>query len=191
MPKSFLDVQGLYNPSLRFAFTNITTEAFTSYWNGVPIVIKAGETIEISNITPIPGAGHAIAVKMTGEMVDKIMMDEAKMDEIRVNTPYYRSPKGTSLGVPAARKPIEDQILRELSPEEESPAIQTIRKQLLEEIQAGGDEKQTTAPVHIPTSIEEFADINNVSKEPAIERPAKVKKLGRPRKNEVAISSAN
>lgn len=183
---SFLDPEGLFNPSLRFAFTNITSEVFTSRWDGIPIVVEPGVTIEISNTTPIPGAGHAIAVKMTREMVDNIMIGDAKLDEAQKNQPYYRSPRGSSLGVPAARKPFEDQILRELAPEEESPAIQIMRKQILEEIETGISQKPNAEPVHGPASVAEFADIATSQPTPEITTPAKVKKVGRPRKNEVA-----
>lgn len=184
--RSFLEVEGLYNPTLRFAFTNITNEEFVSYWDGVPIKVPAGETIEVSNVTPIPGAGHAIAVKMTGEMVDKIMIDEVKLEESRVNTPYYRSPKAGSLGVPAARKVWEDQILRELAPDEESPAIQSIRKQLLQEL-SNPNEKQTVEPIAIPTSIDAFAQIaeNNQKIPEQPKAAAPVKRMGRPPKVKV------
>lgn len=182
MPKSFLQPEGLYNPSLRFAFTNITTEVFTSYWDRIPIVIQPGETIEVSNTTPIPGAGHAIAVKMTEEMVDKIMMGEAKLDEVNFykNNPgvminSYRSPKGSSLSVPAARKIWEDQILRQLDPEEESPALQTIRKQLLQEI-SGKQEQKADTQIPVPNSIEEFADLG-VKREEKPQKAARTKKV--------------
>ncbi len=171
--QSFLEPEGLYNPALRFAFTNITSEPFTSKWGGVPINVSSLETIEISNNTPIPGAGHALAVKMTKELVDKIMIDDVKMDELKANTPYFRSPKGPSLGVPAARKVWEDKILRELNSDEESPSIIAMRKRLLSEIESGNNEKRSTEPPMIPTSLDSFATIQQsnhkvkVEKEPA------------------------
>jgi hypothetical protein len=180
--RSFLeDIGGLYNPTLRFAFTNITEEDFTSYWGGVPIIVKPRETIEISNTTPIPGAGHALALKMTGELVDKIMIGNIKLDEAAKKDPYYRSPEGSSLGVPAARKIWEDQILRQLAPDEESPSIQVMRKQMMEEIKTGTSAQVSKEPVKGPGSLEEFADLT--AKTPQETKPpVKVKKLGRPRK---------
>ena len=176
MSKSFLEPEGLYNPTLRFAFTNITNEDFTSKWDGVPVIVKPHETIEVSNTTPIPGAGHALAIKMTGEMVDKIILDEAKADEMaHPDLPYYRSPKASALGVPAARKVWEDQILRELTPDEESPALQTIRKQMRDEIISGGEQKKNTEPPPVPTSAAEFADLTKPSVPKPEAKPAKVK----------------
>lgn len=137
MPKSFLEIeQGIYQPGLRFAFTNISDEDFTSYWNKIPVIVKAHETIEISDITPFPGIsmGHNLAVKMTGELVDKIMINEIKMDETAKNQPYYRSPQALSLGIPGTRKPWEDKILRQMESDEESPAIKMMREQLKQEI---------------------------------------------------------
>lgn len=180
--------EGLFNPTKRFAFTNITVEDFKSAWNSVPVVVKPGETIEISNVTPIPGAGHALAVLMTNQLIDQIIIGNAKLDESTKNQPYYRSPQGMSLGVPAVREIWEKQIIRELDPEEESPALQTIRKQMREEIEQGISGKQETEPVHIPTSLNEFADLANVKKEMVEVSPVKTKKLGRPKKNETALT---
>ncbi len=180
MANSFLHVTGLYNPSARYAFTNITDEDFTSFWDKIPITVKPHETIELSITTPIPGVnGQALAVKMTGELVDFIMINEAKADELaHKDIPYYRSPKGSSLGIPGARKPYEDQILKELAVDEESPAIQSMRKQLKEEILGGSEQKQSVEPPPVP-SQEEFAEIKAVgNKEPeVIKKPAKTRKL--------------
>lgn len=185
--------EGLFDPTKRFAFTNITTEDFKSAWNSVPVIVKAGETIEISNVTPIPGAGHALAVLMTNQMIDQIIIGDAKLDEVTKNQPYYRSPKGMSLGVPAVRDIWEKQIVRELDADEESPALQTIRKQMREEIEQGIVAKQETEPVHIPTNIGEFADLDLVNRKETVQEvaPVKTKKLGRPKKNETTVPSNN
>lgn len=189
MANSFLEPQGLYNPSLRFAFTNITDENFTSYYDKVPITVKPHETIEISISTPIVGAGHQLAIKMTGELVDKIMIGEAKMDETNNKNalnPYYRSPKGTSLGVPQARKVWEDQILRELAPDEESPAIQQMRNQMKKELLGDVEKKaEQTEPMKIPSSIEDFAQLRTDKPQEVVKQPAKVKKI----KNETTKSA--
>jgi hypothetical protein len=190
--KSFLDVDGgVYTPGRRYAFTNTTDEDFTSYWSKVPIVVKPGETIEISDSTPFPGSGmgHMLSIKMTGELVDKIMLTDVKRKE----TEYYKANPGAtynsfrapnSVGVPAARKPFEDQVLRELAVDEESPAIQVFKKQLEEEIQRGIDGVGESVPV--PTNIEEFAEIKKFNKvTPKEVKPVKTKKL------ETSISSTN
>ena len=197
MPNSFLfPTGGLFNKSLRFAFTNITDEVFTSEWDKVGVTVKPHETIEISVSTPIMNVGHALAIKMTGELVDKIMMGEAKMDEVSYykNNPgavmnSYRSPKGSSLGVPAARKVWEDKILKELAIDEESPVIQSIREELKKEIASEGDLNRTKeAPV--PTSINEFADLTKkVVEQPKPE--AKVKRIRRTKEQMNETSHSN
>lgn len=147
--------EGLYNPALRFAFTNITMEDFTSAWGGSPIIVKAGETIELP---------HHLADKLTDQLVDQIMIGEAKLNEVE----YYKSHPGTRindyrapsmLGVPAARKVWEDQIVRELAVDEESPQLQVMRAQIKEELLADLNAETSTAPVPVPTSIEEFAEL--------------------------------
>jgi hypothetical protein len=79
--------------------------------------------------------------------------------------------------VPAARKVWEDQILRELAVDEESPAIQSMRNQMKKEILSGGEEKQNTEPVKAPTSLDEFADLSQKSEPTPIKKDAKTKKI--------------
>lgn len=147
---SFLDVKnGLYDPSKRFAFTNITAEVFESAWDGQKIIVNPSQTIELT---------HHLAVKLTGELVDKIMIGNAKLDELQHKEPYFRSPQGTSLGVPAARKVWEDQILRELQVDEESPEIQIMRAKIREELISDMKKEPSKEGVTAPTSVGEFAD---------------------------------
>jgi len=167
---SFLDVKnGIYDPSKRFAFTNITDDVFTSAWGGQAITIQPGQTIELQ---------HHLAVKLTGELVDKIMIGNAHMDELQKNQPYYRSPQGSSLGVPAARKVWEDQILRELQVDEESPDIQImrakIREEILNDIKA---EPAVAGSVPVPTGIGEFADLTAPAEAPKAKAPMRVKTI--------------
>lgn len=162
--------EGMYNPAKRFAFTNILEEDFTSYWNGSPIVIKAGQTVELP---------HHLADKLTDEIVNKIMITNVKINEVEyyqknpnaaVNT--YRAP--SSLGVPQARKVWEDKVVRELAVDEESPEMQIVRAQIREELQADLSGKASTEPVRVPTSINEFAELGKA--DVSIERkPLKVK----------------
>ena len=167
MPKSFLEVNGVYDPSRRFAFTNITEEPFTSHWDSRPITVPKGATVELP---------HHLAVKMTTELVDKIMMDEAKLDEVQKNEPFYRSPKGMSVGVPAARKPWEDKILRELALDEESPAVQVMRTQIREELMRDMSQKPASGPVVPPASMNEFAELGKEEPKPE-PKPLKVNTL--------------
>jgi hypothetical protein len=169
--KSFLDVEGVFDPSLRFAFTNITGEDFISAWGGSPIVVKAGETVELP---------HHLAIKLTGELVDKIMTQEIKEEESKVGTPYYRSPRGSSIGVPSARKVYEDKILRKLAPDEESVQAQLMRAKLKAELLADMEKKEGVATEPMPSSINEFAQIKRQGDKSDIKEvksPLKVKKL--------------
>lgn len=148
--------EGLYNPMLRFAFTNITEEDFVSVWDGNPITVKPGESIEVPQY---------LAVKFTGELVDKIMISAVKLDEVE----YYKRNPGqipnsyrgaSSLGVPRARQEWEEKICRQLEVDEESPQMQIMRAQIKAELEADLNKETNRDPVPVPTSLEEFADLD-------------------------------
>jgi hypothetical protein len=173
---------GLFDPSKRFAFTNISEEVFTSAWGGAPIVVQPGQTVELP---------HHLANKLTDELVDKIMIGNVKMDEVE----YYKKNPNTapnmfrapnSLGVPAARKVWEDQIVRELAVDEESPQVQVMRAELKAQLEAELSAQPAREPVQVPTNIAEFSELNNVgqSKPAAAPKPIKLKTVGRPKKDE-------
>ena len=147
--------EGMYNPARRFAFTNILEEDFVSYWGGSPIIIKAGQTVELP---------HHLADKLVDEMVNKIMITGIKTNEeeyykknpnAAVNT--YRAP--SSLGVPQVRKQWEDKIVRELAVDEESPEMQVIRAKIKEELQADLQGKASTEAVPTNINVNEFAEL--------------------------------
>lgn len=147
--------EGLFNPLLKFAFTNITEEDFTSAWNGVPITVKAGQTVSLP---------HHLANKLTDELVNLIMIGAVKTNEVEYykrnpNTApnMYRAP--SSLGVPAARKVWEDKIVRQLAVDEESPEIQVMRAQIKEELERDIAAKPAKGAPKVPASAEEFAEI--------------------------------
>jgi len=177
--------EGLYNPTLRFAFTNITTEDFHTSWGGNPIVVKAGETVELP---------HHLADKFTDQLVDQIMIGEAKLDEVKYyqenrnaapNT--YRAPN--MLGVPAARKVWEDKIVRQLAVDEESPQMQVMRAQIREQLESDLKAETSTAPVQAPTSLSEFAELGSGGKpkEPETkEAPVSIPKINTPAPEPVA-----
>lgn len=147
---------GIYDPSKRFAFTNITDKDFTFYWGGNPITVKPKDTVEMP---------HHLAVLATGKLVDQIMLGEARKDELTMRSankdPYWRSPKGISVGVPAAREPYETKILRELSPDEENPQTAIMRAKMREELQRDLS-GETAAPIsRMAVSPEQFAPIAN------------------------------
>lgn len=167
-----MEVEGVYNPALRFAFTNITQEDFTSAWDKSPIVVKPGETIELPQY---------LAVKLTRELVDKIMIEGVKLNEVE----YYKKNPGTipnsyrapsQLGIPEARKVWEDQICRQLAVDEESPQVQVMRAQIKAELKADLEKEASSSPVKVPTSLEEFADLTAKPKE-AVKAPLKTKKI--------------
>lgn len=164
---------GLYNPALRFAFTNITTEDFVSAWGGSPIVVKAGQTVTLP---------HHLADKLTDELVNKIMITNVKTNEVEYykNNPntapnMYRAP--SSLGVPAARLVWEDKIVRALEVDEETPEIQVMRAQIKEELERDLNSEVSKQPPVIPTGIEEFAEIK-----PTVVTPRKPRKSNAPTK---------
>lgn len=127
---SFLDKKGgIYDPSKRYSFTNITENPFTFSWGGKNITVKAHQAIEVP---------EHYGILATGKLVDQIMQEESRAEELimreKKNDPYWRSPKGIALGIPAARKPYEDKILRELAFDEENPQTQVMRAQIREEL---------------------------------------------------------
>lgn len=150
MKDDLLHPEGLYNPLLRFAFTNITKEDFVSYWNSKQFTIKAGDTVKLQ---------HHLAVKCLKELVDKIMQGEAKMDETAYyernqnaapNT--YRSSKGLSMGVPAARKIWEDQIIKQLPNKTDGVEFEILRQEFMEEIERDSNAKPSTEPIKVPAA---------------------------------------
>ncbi len=166
--------QGIYNPTLRFSFTNITEEEFLSAWGGEPIRIPAGRTVELP---------HYLAVKLVKEMVDKIMIGNAKLNEIEFykNNPNvqlntYRA--ASSLGVPAARKIYEDQICKLLVVDQDSPEVQLqrlgIKQQILSDLKA---EPSSGSPLDNAPRLEEFADLTNTVKDETPKKEVKLKNL--------------
>lgn len=166
--------QGVYDNTKKYAVTNITTEDFVSHWNGSPVIIKAGQTASFE---------QHMANKVTDEMVDKIMIGNAKLDEIKMGTPYARSPMGSSLGVPAARKVWEDKIVREISVNEESPEMQMMRAKMKEELLADMSQEKSVDAVSTPgspfTNPGEFSELGRQTTE-APKEPLKVETIQTP-----------
>ena len=146
---------GIYDPRRRFAFTNITAEPFTFSWGGVPTTVKPHQTIEVA---------HHIAVLATTKLCDQIMLGDIKRDEetykaAHPNEPYFRSPRSGSIGVPMARKPIEDKILRELKVDEESPEVSMMRAQMKEQLMADLNAEKTAPVESIKIDPAEFSEV--------------------------------
>ena len=161
--------EGLYNPALRFAFTNITEEPFVSYWDGQPMTVPAGQTVELPQY---------LAVKMTKELTDKIMIGEAKLDALSKGLVGAQTPRTSQLGVPAARKVWEDKICRVLDVDEESPQVQVMRAQIKAELLADlSAEAQPKGTPELPSSLGEFAELKKTPEPKKMGRPIKLKEV--------------
>lgn len=164
MSSNFSVKDRMYDPTKRFAFTNITDKPFTFTWDSRPITVEIGETVELPEY---------LAVLATAKIVDEIMTAEIKAEEdiIKKDTrdPYYRSPRANSLAVPAARKPYEDKVVKELAPHKNNDArMQVIRASLTDEIKKDLNAKPASAISGIgdlgfksaEQGLKEFADIS-------------------------------
>ena len=130
--------EGIYDPLKRFAFTNITDEDFYIVWAKARVKVAPKETVELPEY---------LAMKSTNELVDKIMIGEqyAKLTKIRETHPeHIQAPGAGMLGVPAARKPYEDKILKELEPKNDT-ATQLNVLRIKTEIES--DIKRSSVPV--------------------------------------------
>ncbi len=170
---------GVFNPSIKFAFTNITEEPFDIVWDGALVTrVEPNITVELP---------HYLAVKCTKELVDKIMIANAKLNEVefyknnpnvQINT--YRAPN--SLGVPSARKVWEKQIVRILEVDESSPQVRIIRAQVKEELlkDLNAQPSKGSPLDNAPGSVTEFADLTKKEEKKAPDEKkseVKVKKV--------------
>ncbi len=156
MKDDILHPEGVFDPFARFAFTNITKEDFKSFWNSQPITVKPGQTVKLK---------HHLAVKFLKELVDKIMQGEAKMDEVayyernqNAAPNSYRSPKGLQMGVPAARKVWEDQIIKQLPTEKDTVEFELMKQEFMEEIERDTNAKVSTEPIPVPSATLSHSD---------------------------------
>jgi hypothetical protein len=145
--------QGIYDQSRQFAFTNITDNDFESKWGGSPIKVKAHQTVTLP---------HHLAVKLTTELVDKIMLGDLKTehDAMRAKDPNWKAAQGAGkLGIPAVRAIWEDKILRELEIDEEKPEIQVLRAQIKDQLLADLNQEKTAPVTAVKLNQAEFADV--------------------------------
>lgn len=168
MSTNLFPKDGVFNPLRRFAFTNITDDVFTFHWDGKPITVKAHDTVELP---------HHLMVIAATKLVDKIMINNAKADEIegRKTDRYYRG--ANMMGVPAAREVYESKIVRELEVDEESPQIQVmraqIRDQVIKDIETG---QKNAAPVESIVASVNLENMVNVAEGGKSEEYAGAKK---------------
>ena len=167
----FLNTEGLFDNARRFAFTNITDEVFTSKYDGRPIVVQPHQTIELP---------HYLIVKLTGELVDKIMLGVATTDDHahRPTNQFYRSPAGTNFGIPNQREPLERQIARELKEDEESPEVTIIRQEERRKVLADLERSKNDALPDITASPSDLSIIGtDTLAEPKKKAPIKFKNV--------------
>lgn len=172
---SKLEPNGIYNAMLRYSFTNISEEPFTSHWDSQPITVKPNQTIELP---------QHLAIKFTNELIDKIMISDVKI----VESEYYKNNPNalpntyraqSSLGVPAVREEWADKIMKELELDEESPQLQAMRIQIRAELQDDLNKEVTKEPVDVavPKSLEEFAALKTDGEKPAAKAPLQAKTI--------------
>lgn len=138
---------GIYDATKRFAFTNIRDTDFTFKWDGKPITVKAGQTIELP---------HHLAVLATLQLTDEIMIKGFKESN---PDPLKPAPNGTALGVPAARAYYEEKILRELEVDEESPQVTIMRMQIKEELEKDLAKQKGKPVERVAVGEGEFAEV--------------------------------
>lgn len=158
--------RGVYDPTKRYGFKNITEKPFTFSWDNNPITVPPGEEIELPEY---------MAIMATHKQVDQIMSEIAFEDTVRLrkeNKDYAaRSPLGIAMGVPSARKPYEDKILRELKLDEKNPQVQILRAQIKEQLMTDlTNGQKPAAPIESvvagiaqfgnPTAPKEFSEIS-------------------------------
>lgn len=153
---------GIYDPSKRYGFKNITKEEggigedFTFVWNGTPFKVKVGQEVELP---------EHLALHATKYLVDKIMIDSVRDEEIKMRAklkePFWRSARGLSVGIPEARKPLETKILRELKIDDENPQMAVIRAQIKEELLNDLNAEKSQPVARMSVKNEEFAEIKS------------------------------
>jgi len=160
--QDFIYFEGMYNPLVRFAFTNVLDTEFKSYWNSRPFTVKPHETVKLT---------HHLAVKFTKELVDKLMFLDKKPE---------------SLAIPELRKPYENKVLA-LLPFEDENQLEIIKGDFLDQIarDTSRPEGEPDAQSPAETISLDFNDMKNrviVSTSNLQTEPEPVKRVGRPRK---------
>jgi hypothetical protein len=152
---SFLDKKdGMFDPLKRYAFTNISDQPFTFKWNDKPATVDAGETVELPEY---------LALHATRGLVDQIMQDTARKDLLakQALNPMYTAPNvAGNMGIPAARKPIEDMILKEIPMDYSNDRTLDIKRQQVKEQLLADLSAQPSELGSLPTATqEEFVEV--------------------------------
>lgn len=144
MSSNLTKKEGIYDPTKRGAFTNWSNEDFVGVWAGEGITIKAGQTVTLP---------EHLAIKFTGEFVDREMVKEEMSNFVpSVKWPTYEESEKTMVGIPSARTPYEKKTLKWLERSDESPEMQLLRMQVLDEIKKDFTASPSTEPPRAPSS---------------------------------------
>ena len=154
MSSNLFPKEGIFDPTKRFAFTNITNAPFTFKWNSIPTTVESGETVELP---------HYLAVHATQHLVDQIMQGEAREDTLakqKINPMYKAENVAGNMGIPAARKVWEDKILVELSADKSSDKTLGIKRREMQEQILKDLTAQPSPTGSVPVATEaDFIDI--------------------------------
>lgn len=149
--QDLIHFEGMYNPTLRFAFTNVQDNEFVSYWGGKQYRIKPHQSVKLP---------HHLAVKFTKEIVDRILQEKGK---------------AATMGHPLVREPIENEVLKIL-PSEDSAEMEVIRQEFIEQIK-GDVSAQPGVPVEpIIAPKMDFEDLTPRVSETPIAKKGRPKK---------------
>lgn len=158
--QDFIYMEGMYNPTLEFSFTNVLDEDFNSKWGGMKYNVKPHQSVKLP---------HHLFVKFVTELVDFQMQ---------------RDRAGMMLAVPAARKPYEDKIGAFLGVVQDETKLEVITGQFIEKVTQDINKQPGVPdePIEFPEmNADNLArkDFTDTTGTPAVlERP----KAGRPRK---------
>ena len=150
--------QGMFDPTKRYAFTNITDENFQFGWNGVTIDVAPKETIELPQY---------LAYQATNKIIDQIIMSKSKrdLDKIRETNPGFLTPPGAGMmGVPAYRLTFEDMVVRELPPKVGAEAkldIIRAKEQVMSDIKRSSEEVKPIETIKVAQT--EFAELQEMA----------------------------
>jgi hypothetical protein len=148
--------QGMFDPTKRYAFTNITDEVFQFGWNGVTIDVAPKETVELPQY---------LAYQAVNKIIDQMIMSKNKkdLDKVRETNPNYLTPPGAGMmGIPAYRETFEKMVVREIAPKTGNDAkLDVIRakEQIMADIKRSQEEVKPIETVTVAPT--EFAGLND------------------------------
>lgn len=150
---SYLDFEGKYDANRRFVIHNWTIEDVNSFWDGRPINIKVGDMYECE---------HAIAYKLTKEIVDREMFRVASEEASKIPDFAAREKLRERLEMATLsrdlRKPYEDKTISEIKAGQESPIMTKLRDEIRAEERIKAQNMSSNVAAGIPASGE-FEDV--------------------------------